>query len=122
MSDDDRDLRELFAGLKAEDRGHSPPFRRPVRTERRRPWSPRLAVAAAIVLIAVVLTRPDAPPRNTSPQLVDPGAVTWRSPTDFLLNTPGNELMRTVPTVGSPDLWGPIELRARSPVPESTRS
>jgi hypothetical protein len=114
MMDNDHDVRELFARLKEEDRAHSPPFRMPVRTEPHRWWSPRVAVAAAIVLIALVLARPDTPRYGV---LVDPRAATWRSPTDFLLITPGSELMRTVPAVGSPQLWIP-----QSPAPESTRS
>jgi hypothetical protein len=117
---DDRDVRELFARLKEEDRAHTPSFRMP--TRKQRSWSPRLVAAAVIALIAFVLARPDPPPQNVSRGVVRLDRSTWRSPTDFLLNTPGSELMRTVPTVGSPDSWGPINLPRRSPVPESTRS
>jgi hypothetical protein len=121
MSDDDRELRELFGRLKAEERDHVPPFRTP--TRRAQPARvPRVAVAAAVILIALVHARPDRPPRNVSLRMVDLGAAAWRSPTDFLLVTPGSELMRTVPAVGSPEHWGPIDLRDRSPAPESTRS
>jgi hypothetical protein len=120
MKDDDREFRELYARLKAEDRAHTPPYRAPMRAEpRRRPWSPRIAVAAAIVLIALILARPDAPPPHAfQPDL---RRSTWRSPTDFLLETPGSELLRTVPVVGSPHFWTP-ELPGRSPTAESTRS
>jgi hypothetical protein len=121
MNDHDRELRDMFARLKDEDHAHTPPFRTPTWTAAQ-PWRlTRLAVAAAIVLVALVLARPDGPPRNVGGQLVHTRAATWRSPTDFLLVTPGSELMRTVPEVGQPDLWGRI-LRNRSPVPESTRS
>lgn len=119
---DDRGLREMFAQLKAEERAHVPPFR--TLTPRAKPqptWLPRVAVAAVIALIALVLTRPDRPPRNTSLHMVNLGTTVWRSPTDFLLTTPGSELMRTVPVVGAPDHWG-IDVRRRSPAPESTRS
>jgi hypothetical protein len=123
MSEDERDLRDLFARLKAEERPHVAPFRAPTRRAPRRPlWVPRIAVAAAIALIAFMLARPDHPPRNVAFETVDLGAAIWRSPTDFLLITPGSELMRTVPAVGSPEHWGPIDLRGRSPAPESTRS
>lgn len=123
MSDDDRELRNMFARLKAEERAHVPPFRTPARPAKRQPlWLPRVAVAAAIALIALVLARPDRPPQNVSLHTVGLGTAIWRSPTDFLLTTPGSELMRTVPAVGSPDHWGPIDLRGRSPAPESTRS
>jgi hypothetical protein len=118
MTDNDHDVRELFARLKQEDGAHTPPFRKPMRTEaNRRSWSPGLAAAAVIALIALVLTRPDAPPLHSSRQLVDLRVSTWRSPTDFLLVTPGSELMRTVPAVGLPRPWIPDW-----PAPESTRS
>lgn len=118
MNDDDRDVRELFARLKAEDSARTPGLRMPTRTERQRGWwSPRILAAAVIALIALVLARPDAPPHNVSLQLVDLRRSTWQSPTDFLLVTPGSELMRTVPAVGSPQPWTPD-----SPAPESTRS
>jgi hypothetical protein len=123
MSDDDRELRELFARLRQEDRARIPSFRAPATREAPRwTWSARITVAAAIVLIALVLARPDRDPRNTSLHVVDLGAGAWRSPTDFLLITPGSELLRTVPAVGSPADWVPNDLRGRAPAPESTRS
>ena len=123
MNDDDRQLRELFSRLKGEDRARVPSYRTPVATVVPR-WRPvaRLAVATAIVLIALVLGRPDRTPPNMARQLVDLGAATWESPTDFLLITPGSELLRSMPAVGSPDDWTPIDLRGRSPASESTRS
>ena len=121
MNDHDRPLRELFARLKQEDRARTPSFRTPARRVRTRPvWVPRVAIAAAIALVAIVLARPDHPSRNVP--VVDLGAATWRSPTDFLLVTPGSDLMRTVPAFGSPDRWGPVDLRRPSTAPESTRS
>jgi hypothetical protein len=120
MSDDDRDLRDRFAHLRAEDRAGVPAFRAPSAAARWS-WSPRLVVAAAIVLIALVLARPDATPPRLAHE-VDLGAAAWRSPTDFLLVTPGRELLRSVPTLGSPETLAPIDLRGRSSAPESTQS
>lgn len=124
MNDDDRELRELFARLRQEDRARTPSFRAmDARMTPRRMWSPqRVVVAAAIILIAILLAPPDRTPGNLSRQVVDLGAATWRSPTDFLLTTPGSELLRTVPAVGSPNDWTPIDLRGGLPVPETTRS
>lgn len=121
MNDDDRLLRELFARLKHEDRARTPSFRTPVRRVKTRSvWVPRVAIAAAIAVVAIVLVRPDHPSRNVP--VVDLGAATWRSPTDFLLVTPGSDLMRTVPAFGSPDPWVPVDPRRPSTAPESTRS
>ena len=121
MSDDDRELRELFAQLKEQERARTPSFRAPAMraTPRFRPMV-RVALAAAIVVIAVVLARPDETPRTTA-QLVDLDATSWRSPTDFLLNTPGSELLRSVPAVGLPDDWTPTYPRGGVPAAESTR-
>jgi len=123
MNDDDRELRELFSRLKREDRAHVPSYRTPVArvAPRCRPAA-RLALAAAIILIALVLGRPDRTPPTMARQLVDLGAASWKSPTDFLLITPGSELLRSMPAVGSPDDWTPIDLRGRSPASESTHS
>ena len=123
MNDDDRELRDRFAQLRREDRARIPSFQTPV--ARKRPgwtWPTRIAVAAAAVLIAFVLARPDRPARDVGLEIVDLGVAAWRSPTDFLLVTPGSEWLRTVPAVGSPNDWTPIDLRGRSPAPESTRS
>jgi hypothetical protein len=123
MNDADRELRERFAQLKQEDRSRVPSFRKPSAREAMR-WRPvaRVAVAAGIVLIAVVLARPDRTPPTVARQIVDLGAAAWRSPTDFLLITPGSELLRSVPAVGSPDAWTPMDLPGVSPASESTRS
>ena len=119
MSDDDRDLREWFRRLRAEERAHTPVFQ-VTRQAPRWTWSPRVVIAAAIILIALVLTRSDQTP-TAARQVVDLGTATWRSPTDFLLVTPGRDLLRTVPDFSSPELV-PIDLRGRPSVPESTRS
>lgn len=123
MTDDDRELRELFSRLKQEDRARVPSYRAPVARVAPR-WRPvaQLAAAAAIVLIALVLGRPDRTPPTMARDLVDLGSATWEAPTDFLLITPGSELLRSVPVLGSPDDWTPIDLRGRSPASESTRS
>ena len=121
MNDDDRELKDRFARLRHEDRSSVPTFRAPVVGRTARPaWLIPIAVAAAIALIVFVTARPDG---SADPSLhVDLGAASWRSPTDFLLDTPGREMLRRVPAVGAPDEWAPIDLRNRTPQPESTRS
>ncbi len=122
MKNDDRELRKLFARLREEDHARIPSFRAPAAREApRRMWAPRIVAAAAIVLITLVLAWPDRPQR-VALHNVDLGFAAWQSPTDFLLITPGSELLRTVPAVGSPDDWTATDLRGRLPAPESTRS
>ena len=121
MNDDDRELRDRFARLRHEDRSRVPAFRAPVAGEASKPmWPIPIAIAAAIALIAFVIARPDGP-REASLH-VDLGAASWQSPTDFLLNTPGRDMLRRVPAVGSPDDWTPFDPRTRAPQSESTRS
>ena len=122
MNDDDRELREVFQQLKEADRARTPSFRAPAMgaAPRRRPMV-RVALAAAIVGITVVLARPDQTPRTAAHQFVDLGAAAWRSPTDFLLNTPGSELLRSMPAVGWPDELPSPSPRGSAPAAESTR-
>src|SRR5688572_465577 len=121
MNDDDRDLRERFVRLRDEERAHAPAFH-VTRQAPRWTWSPRFVIAAAIILIALLLARPDQTPPRLAHRGVDLGAAAWQSPTDFLLVTPGRELLRTVPDFGSSEPLVPIDLRGRPSAPESTRS
>ena len=118
---DDRELRDRFARLRQEDRSRVPAFRAPVAGAPSKPmWPVRIALAAAIALIVFLIARPDGP--SAGSLHVDLRAASWRSPTDFLLETPGRDMLRHVPAVGAPDDWTPIDLRTRAPKPESTRS
>ena len=100
MSDDDRDLRERFAALRGEESRRAAGFDRVVAHARKRRAPPRAAAFAtatfAIALVAVawivVSQRPPAPEL--------PMPATWREPTAFLLQTPGRELLSTLPEVG----------------------
>jgi hypothetical protein len=105
------DLRERFARLRGEDHALTPSYHMTVaalaQRRRRRPrWAIRLAAAAAAVVAitvahqyrqaAVRRERTLAEARHRL--LARPG---WTAPTDFLLNTPGSRLLRTVPSFGS---------------------
>jgi hypothetical protein len=126
MNDDehDRQLRGLFARLKEDDRANTPSFRAPApatETPRRRSLQ-LIAVAATVVLVAIAtLVMKDSDPGDTATISVILRTVAWRSPTDFLLATPGSEMLRTVPAVGTPDESMAID-RYRSLIPESTRT
>lgn len=101
---DENELRERFAALRREESAGAPEFRPMLAAARARPRSGRRAIGAvavaALVLIALVaiLTVRDG---HRTP--VDLG-VRVRMPTDFLLQVPGAELLRTVPRLGRVNL------------------
>ncbi len=107
--DPDRELWELFSRMRDEDRAHLPPFKSvpfaPARSRRFLHVALLGAAAAAVVVAALMLSdyRRGASERERTrielQRRVFAGTV-WTSPTDFLLNTPTRELLRTVPTFG----------------------
>lgn len=130
MTDErDREIGDMFARLKAEERREAPSFRE-VRARARRRSTPRgtrvpvlAAIAAAVAVFVIGALVRQGPTRPDVALLdVDLGATTWSSPTDFLLSTPGSDLMRMVPAVGAPRDWTPIGTPGRASAPESTRS
>jgi hypothetical protein len=105
MTDDtDRDLHEVFQVLRRAT--EAPAFRGTVASlARRRARVARLrrsvvgvavaAAAAALVIFGLIR------PQGRRAVLVDLAAAHWEAPTDFLLRTPGAELLRTIPTFTS---------------------
>src|ERR1700681_831709 len=98
----DSRLRTHFANLREEDRTAAPPFRRTVAAAAavsRRGPSLRIALAvipalAGSVMLAVWTHRPtDAIPRDLA---------AWSSPTAYLLETPGKQLLNQTPRLGEP--------------------
>ncbi len=103
MNDDSR-LRECFASLRRAEEATTPGFERIMGRTRLevRVGFRGLAAAASIVLVALtgmifwVSHRHPSPTQHAAaPMLAD-----WRSPTDFLLKTPGQDLLHTVPPLG----------------------
>jgi hypothetical protein len=96
----DADLRARFAVLRREEQP-APEFaslwrRRPNSSRGRALWL-MAAACGAIVLAAIVWQ--SATPRR--PHDLSVASITeWKAPTDFLLETPGRELLRTVPQIG----------------------
>ena len=92
---DDRDLRDAFARLRDSDANIVPKFAMPCAQPRRRRHM-GVAVAAVLLVVALatllVVRRPGHEPE------VAP-ISTWRAPTDFLLKTPGSDLMTSVPKI-----------------------
>lgn len=101
-SPEDSGLRTHFANLREEDRGAAPPFARTAAATAafsRRGSSLRIALAATPVLaIAVML----AVRTHRSTDAVPRELATWSSPTAFLLETPGKQLLNQTPRLGGP--------------------
>jgi len=102
--DDDQELAAAFSALRRAEREQCPPFAEVVRRGRarslrsepsRRPgllW----AAAAAIVLAGLAAwlgLRTPGPPPGGLPSGAAPSLAEWRSPTDFLLETSGREIL-----------------------------
>lgn len=107
--DHDADLREYFAALRREERRAAPPFHVPAWVRRSRPRR-TLPVAASAVLVggaAALLLWVGARGRPTESTLSGSlTAAAWISPTDFLLETPGRDLLRVVPDVVFDEMQG----------------
>lgn len=120
MNDDDRDLRERFAALRREQEARVPEISissLSARASNRRRFSGRLAVATVClatmsVAIAWLLpgTRMGHPRWNRGREragasflMASDSIASWKPATDFLLDTPGRELLRDVPAIGDWD-------------------
>jgi hypothetical protein len=98
--DDDRDLHERFAELRRQDTASTPEFaalsRQRVRRRKSRALFRLVIAGACVLVIAFALARYHSRPAAKSV----PSLSEWRSPTDFLLQTPGRELLISVPRLG----------------------
>jgi hypothetical protein len=102
--DEETELRERFAQLRAEERGSAPRFGVESR-KRHLGW--RLVAATAALLLLVIMTmtiRPHSTKFSDSDRAAVRGVADWHPPTDFLLHTPGSEMLATTPRI--PDLKG----------------
>jgi len=92
-------LRERFAELREEERDVAPQFR--VARKRQSFVALRWAVACLLLVIIAALF-----PRHHVTFTADDRAAAreitrWQSPTDFLLTTPGHEVLSTIPSIPS---------------------
>lgn len=107
----DEELRNAFNALRSETRASVPSFASltsatAMNAWRRRRRRRRGAVLMAAIMIPLFLAlrartthEPDFE-RFFALTGLDPGAVTWRAPSDFLLDIPGRDLLRTIPLTG----------------------
>ena len=107
----ERRLRELFESARRRDEASAPRFLEVLRRERPTERAVRIPLAARLATIAIVLAligllavsrrvaRPTVVPPVTSELL---SSARWSGPTDFLLATPGRDLLRSTPRIGVP--------------------
>jgi hypothetical protein len=97
---DDRELRAAFSELRREEQEHSPPFTEVVRRGRARSLRSRspqrfhlrwAAVGLVLAVLAAWLGLRTPGPKVPATQA--PSLAEWRSPTDFLLETSGREIL-----------------------------
>ncbi len=100
-SPEDERLRTHFANLREEDRGAAPSFGRTAAAAgfSRRGSSWRIALAALPVLAIAAMF---AVRTHRSTDAVPRELAAWSSPTSFLLETPGNQLLNQTPRLGEP--------------------
>lgn len=108
---DERRVRRLFASARRKDEASAPSFREVLRRDRsaeravRTPLVARLAALAILLSLVGVLavrqrvavTGDDA---SSAGELFSSGS--WSGPTDFLLVTPGRDLLLSVPRIAAP--------------------
>jgi hypothetical protein len=103
----DEALQRAFQSLRDEDERRTVSFDAILHRNRRverYAWGPLLgASVASAVLVALAVTQLELPhrPQLRARNAQAPFILAWRSPTDFLLDTPGSELMRNSPEIGS---------------------
>ena len=107
----------MFGRLRQQDEARGPAFARltapdSFSTLRRRQRRRRVviaSVASAVVLVTAYRARSPAHPDYdgfAATTGLDLGAVYWRAPSDFLLDTPGRNLLRALPIL-TPDIDAP---------------
>jgi ferric-dicitrate binding protein FerR (iron transport regulator) len=96
---------EMMARARAEAAIASDPTALPtLRTRWRREWAGGLAAAAAVAALIVIprmSSGDDAFEQAVRAFQSDPALGAWQSPTDGLLNLPGDRLLSTIPSVGT---------------------
>jgi hypothetical protein len=105
MTEGELDLHERFAQLRNEERLGVPPFHVEPRRQKHVGW--RWIAATAVLLLAVVMSiviRSGPTRFSDSDRAAVRSVAGWHPPTDFLLRTPGSEILVTTPRI--PDLKG----------------
>jgi hypothetical protein len=106
-SPEDNRLRAHFAKLREEDQSTAPPFGRtaaaaPVFSHGRSSLRIALAAIPLLAIAAMLAVRPHRSKNAARHEL-----AAWSSPTAFLLETPGKQLLNRIPRLGEPLLHTP---------------
>jgi hypothetical protein len=123
MNGDDRDLYEAFALVRRREEAMAPPFGSRTLSARRAAIPSlrgRLIAATAclaFLLAAVVWLVSGSRARHPHPQQAAASITTWKPATDFLLDTPGRQVLYNVPSIGqwSGAMPQPSSARPRRP-------
>lgn len=113
---DDEELGSRFAALRREDAIRAPAFERSLAGARPIARSRLWLTAAAVSVLVVAVTfawRIELHERTVRKSLDAMPLADWRSPTDFLLDTPGSPLLREVPRIGDPPVNQPVPAHRR---------
>jgi hypothetical protein len=120
---DDSQLRAYFASLRRAGDSATPSLERVIGRAARRSHDRGLKVAASVVfsVVTVVILWAWNPHRSPPLNAAAPRLADWRAPTDFLLDTPGRELLHTIPVMGRyPSALGPFPpTRTTPPAPRA---
>jgi hypothetical protein len=114
MTDDARDLLDIFRAARAVERPDAPPFRRVVEgrspnTRRRRALVPGLLLAGGAIAVVVAMTRLGRTPDSSRELELARRVMAWRSPTEFLLPASQSGLLSSVPRIGAAPPGSPLE-------------
>ncbi len=119
----DGDIRRRFQELRQEDRRRQPPFadvaaaaERRGAARRLRPWAVPAGLAAALVM-GLWLLGDRGGATSAEPLAIDLSTTIWTAPTDFLLELPGDDLLRRVPELETGEAWLSREGNPRNPEP-----
>jgi hypothetical protein len=97
---DEQELRERFLALRREDGVSTPAFAATIGAarDRRKTHAGVGLLAFAVTVMAVVGLILVFRIRERQSAVIDLRAVGWHAPTDFLLEVPGDDVLRSVPT------------------------
>jgi hypothetical protein len=101
---DELELRSRFAALRSEDAARTPSFEQVLRRARPKDDIRLRALAATVCVVAIAVTGIVLHvTAKRAPRVLEAASLAhWRAPTDFLLYTPGRELLHSVPSIGEP--------------------